>query len=123
MTTVVSDFHQSIKSLSVNLNGHFMVTSGGSWNHNNDENLCVDRDFIASHNLPSLEGVLLDLAGLLTRGAVQLPVVVLRLSQLVGGGGVLVVLGRRVPYADGNADDDDTTDNANADNGWCIVDL
>ena len=76
-----------------------------------------------SHNLPPLEGVLLDLAGLFTGGAVQLPVVVLRLSQLVGGGGVLVVLGRRVPDADCDSNDNDTSDNANSDNGWCIVNL
>ena len=74
-------------------------------------------------SLPPLEGVLLNLARLLAGGAVQLPVVVLRLSELVGGGGVLVVLGRRVPDADGNSNDDNTSDNANSDNSWSVVNL
>lgn len=71
-----------------------------------------------------LEWVLLHLARLLAWCTVQLPVIVLWLTgQLVGGGGVIVVLGRRIPDADGNADDDDAADDADADDGWRVVNL
>ena len=71
-----------------------------------------------------LEWVLLHLARLLAWRTVQLPVIVLWLTgQLVGGGGVIVVLGRRIPDADGDADDDDAADDADADDGWRVVNL
>ena len=70
--------------------------------------------------LPLLEWVFLDLAGLLARGAVKLPVVVLGLGELVAG--VLgLVLGQGVPDANCNSDDDYATNDTDSDHGCSVV--